>query len=92
MGRPRQHRSGSGGSGSGGSGSSAPAPRIELIGLAPSATPVEAAAVVAALERFLAETRPAAASAASKIDPWRRAALLEGVDREPLEDLREPWI
>lgn len=91
MGRPRQHRSGSGVSGVSGV-SGGPAARIELIGLAPSASPAEAAAVVAALERFLAETRPAAASAASNIEPWRRAALLEGVDREPQEDLREPWI
>jgi hypothetical protein len=52
-----------------------PRPRIELVGGAPSAA--EGAAIVAALERFLAETgsRPAA----EPPNPWQRAALAEGV-------------
>jgi hypothetical protein len=43
-----------------------------------SASPEEAAAVAAAIERFAAETaeRPPAAEA---VGPWTRAALLEGV-------------
>jgi hypothetical protein len=39
----------------------------------------EAAAIAAALERFRAETAPAAADAKASIGPWQRAALLEGV-------------
>jgi hypothetical protein len=43
-----------------------------------SASPAEAAAIAAAVERFLAETAPAA-PAGEAVDPWTRAALLEGV-------------
>jgi hypothetical protein len=43
-----------------------------------SASADEAAAIVAAVERFLAETTPEA-TAAETVDPWTRAALLEGV-------------
>jgi hypothetical protein len=43
-----------------------------------SASADEAAAIVAAVERFLAETTPEAPSAET-VDPWTRAALLEGV-------------
>jgi hypothetical protein len=43
-----------------------------------SASADEAAAIVAAVERFLAETTPEA-PAAETVDPWTRAALLEGV-------------
>ena len=40
----------------------------------------EAAAIAAALERFLAETAaPATAEDAAVVSPWQRAALLEGV-------------
>jgi hypothetical protein len=39
----------------------------------------EAAAIAAAIERFVAETAPAAGGEAEKIGPWQRAALLEGV-------------
>jgi hypothetical protein len=64
--------------------------RVRLI--APSASPEEAAAVVAALERFLRATAPPASSAAKGPDPWLRAALLEGVEREAHDDLPDPWI
>lgn len=53
-----------------------------------SAPPEEAAAVIAAVERFLADTspvpepRPAAA-------PWQRAALLEGVRSKA--GFASPW-
>ena len=56
-------------------------PRLELI--APTASPEEAAAIVAALERFMRDTAPPLAQTPTPPDPWRRTALLEGVDREP---------
>jgi len=60
--------------------------------IAPSASPEEAAAVVAALERFIRATAPTVSTAAQRPDPWRRAALLEGVEREAQGDLPDPWI
>lgn len=39
----------------------------------------EATAIAAAVERFLAETAPAAAVEAETVGPWQRAALVEGV-------------
>ena len=62
-------------------------PRLEIV--APAASPEEAAAVVAALERFMRETAPAPAPVETGPTPWVRAALLEGVDREPSH---EPWL
>jgi hypothetical protein len=56
-----------------------PRPRIELVGGNP--TEEEAAAVMAALEQFLAETAPSPAVAQES--PWQRAALVGGVNREP---------
>ena len=56
-------------------------PRLELRGS--SATPEEAAAVIAAIERFIRDTAPPVAIAPEGPGPWVRAALLEGVDREP---------
>ncbi len=52
-----------------------PRPRIEM--LAP-AEPREAAAVIAAVEQFLADTAPAPAPEPAQ-NPWQRAALVEGV-------------
>ena len=43
-----------------------------------SPDPVEAAAIVAAVERFVAETTPQAEQVEA-VAPWTRAALLEGV-------------
>lgn len=63
-----------------------PRPRIEMLGSAP---PQEAAAVVAAVERFLAETAPAPESASEAANPWQRAALLEGISAK--ESFAEPW-
>lgn len=65
-------------------------PQLQLI--APSATPEEAAAVVAALERFMRATAPVIVSAPEPLDGWRRAALLEGVARDAGDDLPDPWI
>ena len=56
-----------------------PRPRIELLAGNPSQE--EGAAIVAALEQFLAETAPEPAPAAHS--RWQRAALLGGVEREP---------
>ena len=53
-----------------------PRPRIELV--TPAASESEAAAIVAALEQFLADTAPPA-QPATRINPWQRAALEEGI-------------
>ena len=52
-------------------------------------TPEEAAVALAAVERFLADTTVAVAQAPTGPSPWTRAALLEGVEREPQ---RGVWI
>ena len=56
-------------------------PRLELV--APTASPEEAAAIVAALERFLRETAPSPARSARPPSGWLRAARREAVRREP---------
>jgi hypothetical protein len=56
-----------------------------------AASAEEAAAVVAALERFMRATAPSP-SADVVADPWRRTAMLEGVAREDEPDLPHPWI
>jgi hypothetical protein len=55
-------------------------PRLELRGS--SATPEEAAAVIAAVEQFLRDTAPPPAEE-PEISPWVRTARLEAVDRAP---------
>jgi hypothetical protein len=55
-------------------------PQLELI--APAASPQEAAAVVAALERFMRDTAPRLAPVAERRDLWTRMAMLECVGRE----------
>ncbi len=62
--------------------------RPELSTVAPGASPEEAAAVVAALERFMRDTAPPPAPPPRE-SPWQRAALYEGVDRAPREPA--PW-
>lgn len=54
-----------------------PRPRIELV--TPAASAGEAAAIVAALERFLADTAPAPAASGPSQSAWQRAALEEGI-------------
>lgn len=57
-------------------------PKLEIV--APgAASPEEAAAVVAAVERFLRDLAPPLATEPPRADPWQRAALVEGVDRDP---------
>jgi len=61
-------------------------PRLELRGS--SASPEEAAAVIAAIERFMRDTAPRVAPEPEGPSPWVRTALLEGVEREPFRG----WI
>jgi len=63
--------------------------RPKLTIVAPNASSEEAAAVVAALERFMRETAPSPAPSADKRNPWQEAALREGVTRAP--GLPAPW-
>lgn len=62
-------------------------PRLSLV--APAASPAEAAAIVAALERFMRDTAPSAAPVDPAPNPWARAALLEGVGLRP--GAPSPW-
>jgi hypothetical protein len=59
---------------------------------ATSATPEEAAAIAAAIERFTHDTALPAAGGGEVSDPWTRAARLEGVMREEHADVPHPWI
>ncbi len=63
-------------------------PQLQL--LTPVASPEEAAAIVAALERFMRDTAPPLAPPPPTSDPWRRTALLEGVGHEPDEPMAWP--
>jgi hypothetical protein len=65
-------------------------PHLRLI--APSASPEEAAAVVAALERFIRATAPPPAGPVAAPDPWARTATLEAVERESDGELPDPWL
>ena len=68
-----------------------PRPAIGLV--APAASPEQAAAIAAALERFLHDTAPVVAPHAAPQDPWSRAAIAEGVGLQaptPWGD-PEPW-
>jgi len=62
-------------------------PLLEIV--APGASPEEAAAVVAALERFMRQTAPRPAPPGPRRNPWHQAALYEGVARAPEPPL--PW-
>jgi hypothetical protein len=62
-------------------------PKLTLV--APDASPEEAAAVVAAIERFMRESAPKPVPSPARGDAWQRAALQEGVTRAPAEPL--PW-
>ena len=62
-------------------------PKLKIV--APTASAEEAAAVVAALERFMRETAPPPAASTPRPNPWRQAALLEGVARQP--EPPPPW-
>jgi hypothetical protein len=62
--------------------------RVRIAG---PATPEEAAAVVAAVERFLRDHAPAAPPAAVATDPWTRAARLEGTRADGRWVGPAPW-
>jgi hypothetical protein len=63
-------------------------PAVEEIAPAPSAE--EAAAIVAAIARFMRDTLPAPPALLKGQDAWQRAAILEGVTSE--DEGPEPWI
>ena len=61
--------------------------------VAPNASPEEAAAIVAALERFMRDTAPAAsAGTPGPSDAWHAAAILEGVSRDPWAGSADAWL
>ncbi len=63
-------------------------PKLRIV--APAASPEEAAAIVAALERFMRDTAPTPAPAPPAGPPaWARAGLLEGTGHA--RDERTPW-
>ena len=64
-----------------------PRPRIEMRQSA--ASPEEAAAIAAAIERFLHDTAPAVAPAEEKINPWLRAGLYANAGLDPRGP--SPW-
>jgi hypothetical protein len=68
-------------------------PRIEV--QQSSASPEEAAAIAAAIEQFLRDTAPPPAAEEPAVNPWLRAALFEGVGRDPAGPCPwgdpEPW-
>jgi hypothetical protein len=49
----------------------------------PPASAAQAAAIVAAIERFTRATARTASPVEERPDPWIRAAILEGVERDP---------
>lgn len=59
-------------------------PRLELHGS--SASPEEAAAVLAAIEQFLRDTAPPPAPAESGPSPWVASARREAVDLAPVRN------
>jgi ABC-type phosphate transport system permease subunit len=57
-------------------------PKLSIV--APDASPEEAAAVVAAVERFMRETAPVFVTTPEPtVSAWKQAALNEGVRRAP---------
>lgn len=54
-------------------------PQLTILGT--SASPAEAAAVIAAVERFMRDTAPPPAPARAPRNPWLRTARLESVSR-----------
>jgi hypothetical protein len=62
-------------------------PKLTLV--APNASSEEAAAIAAAVERFMRETAPVPAPSAPKRNPWQQAALREATTRGPQEPA--PW-
>lgn len=63
-------------------------PKLSII--APDASPEEAAAVVAALERFMREAAASRVGSSPLRNPWLEAALREGIARQPAAPA--PWL
>ena len=63
-----------------------PRPKIEIVGS--SASDTEAAAVVAAVEQFLADTAPAPSQDGPPPSRWQQAALAEGVSARQVHPAR----
>jgi hypothetical protein len=64
--------------------------RPQLSIVAPGACPQEAAAVVAALQRFMRDTASVPVGQPAPRSPWLQASLHEGVARQP--GLLPSWI
>jgi hypothetical protein len=58
----------------------------------PAPSTEEATAIAAALARFMRATGSGPVEPGQTIDPWQRAAILEGVSREPRTGVPSPWI
>jgi hypothetical protein len=59
---------------------------MEISRFSPDPTPEEAAAVIAAIEQYLRDTASPPEPAQSPdpaVSPWKRAALAEGISRQP---------
>jgi hypothetical protein len=73
-------------------------PKLRLLAPTATATPEEAAAIVAAIERFIRATASAPAPAPdAAAHGWRATAIVEGVARDPCggsqsTSLPDPWI
>jgi hypothetical protein len=57
-----------------------------------AATIEEAAAIAAAIERFLRDTAPVSSAGEQAGEKWARTALLEGVTRQERPAAPHPWI
>ena len=64
-------------------------PRIELV--TEPASDSEAAAIVAAMEQFLAETAPRPSAGGPPASRWQRAALEEGVSARDVGGSSKGW-
>jgi hypothetical protein len=63
-----------------------------LRAIAPSASPEETAAIVAAIERFRRATSSHAEPPTAGQQGWLRTAILEVVSRQPHGEVSEAWI
>lgn len=62
-------------------------PQLKLV--TPTASPEEAAAVIAAVEQFLRDHAPPPAPVEAPLSGWVDAARREAIDREPHP---QPWL
>jgi hypothetical protein len=64
-----------------------------LQAIPPAATPEEAAAIVAGIERFMRATAPGPTpDTPATPDGWHATALLEGVQRDPWGTPADSWL